>query len=78
MDTAKPPVESTDPEVEAALDSDVKVASGISYGSLFFGFVFVAGCATLFVKFNGLERIGKVLGVGKHRYRRVGDADLEQ
>jgi len=77
-ETTKPPAESTNPEVEAALDGGVKVTSGFSYGSLLFGFVFVAGCAAFFVKFNGLERIGKVLGIGKHRYRRVGDADLEQ
>jgi len=78
METAKPPAESTNPEVEAALDGSVKVTSGVSYGSLLFGFVFVAGCAALFVKFNGLERISNMLGIGKHRYRRVGDADLEQ
>jgi len=68
----------TDSEVEAALDSGVEVTSGFSFSSLLFGFVFVAGCAAFFVKFNGLERINKALGIGKHRYRRMGDMDLEQ
>jgi len=56
----------------------VEVTSGFSFGSLLFGFIFVAGCAALFVKFKGLERINKALGIGKYRYRRVGDTDLEQ
>jgi hypothetical protein len=60
------------------LDSGVEVASGFSFGSLLFGFIFVAGCAALFVKFNGLERINRALGIGKQRYRRMGDTDLEQ
>jgi len=70
-----PPAEKASPEVEAAA---VDVTSGFSFGSLLFGFVFVAGCAALFVKFIGLERVNKVLGISKHRYRRMGDMDLEQ
>jgi len=72
------PADKANPEVEAALDSDVKVAPGFSVGYLLFGFVFVAGCAVLFIKFDGWKRINKVFGIGKHRYRRVGDLDLEQ
>ena len=56
----------------------MEVASGVSVGAIIFGFIFVAGCATLFVKFKGWERINRALGFGKHRYRRVGDMDLEQ
>jgi len=73
-----PPTDEANPEVEAALDSGVKVTSGFSFGSLLFGFVVVAGCAALFIKFNGLKRINKALGIGKYRYRRVGDTDLEK
>ena len=54
------------------------VTSGISFGALLFGFVFVAGCAALFVKFDGMKQINKAFGIGKHRYRRMGDVDLEQ
>ena len=56
----------------------MEVTSGFSIGALIFGFIFVAGCATLFVRFNVWERISRALGFGKHRYRRVGDTDLEQ
>ena len=56
----------------------MEVTSGFSFGALLFGFVFVAGCAALFVKFNGVKRINKAFGIGKHRYRRMGDIDLEQ
>jgi len=73
-DTPTPP----NPEVEAALDSAVEVTSGFSFGAVLFGFVFIAGCAALFVKFNGMQRINRVFGIGKYRYRRMGDADLEQ
>jgi len=60
------------------MDGGVVLASGPSIGALVFGFIVVAGCATLFVKFNGWERINRAFGFGKHRYRRVGDTDLEQ
>ena len=60
------------------MNSGVEVTSGFPFGSLVFGFVFVAGCAALFVKFDGLRRIKSALGIGKYRYRRVGDTDLEQ
>jgi len=76
--TPAPPADKANPEVEAALDSGVKVTAGFSVGTLLFGFVFVAGCAALFVRFNGLERIRRALGICKYRYRRVGDTDLEQ
>lgn len=56
----------------------MEATSGPSFGALLFGFVFVAGCAALFVRFDGVNRVSKVLGIGKHRYRRMGDADLEQ
>jgi len=84
LGTAPPPVKDTptppaeNPEVEAALDGVVEVTYGFSFGALLFGFVFVAGCAALFVRFNGMQRISKVFGFGKYRYRRMGDADLEQ
>jgi hypothetical protein len=78
QDTPTPSTEKINPEIEAALDSAVEVTSSFSLGTLLFGFVFVAGCAALFVKFNGMERISKALGIRKHRYRRMGDADLEQ
>jgi len=77
-ETPTSPVDKTDPEVEAALNSGVEVTSDFPFGSLLFGFVFVAGCAALLVKFDGLRRIKSALGIGKHRYRRVGDLDLEQ
>jgi len=77
-ETPTPPADEISPEVEAALDNGVEVTPGFSVGSLLFGCVFVAGCAALFVKFNGLQRITRVLGIGKHRYRRAGDLDLEQ
>jgi len=77
-----PPAENTpvapNPEVEAALDSAVEASSRFSFGALLFGFVFLAGCAALFVKSNGMQRVNKVLGLGKYRYRRTGDVDLEQ
>jgi len=60
------------------LDGGVEVNSGFSIGVLIFGFIFVAGCATLSVRFKGWERVSRALGFGKHRYRRVGDTDLEQ
>jgi hypothetical protein len=60
------------------LDNAAEVTSSFSLGALLFGFVFVAGCAALFVKFKGVEGITKALGIRKHRYRRMGDADLEQ
>ena len=69
--------EKSNPEVEATLDGGVEVTSGFPFGSLFFGFIFVAGCAALFIKFNGLQRISKALGIGKHRYRKMDDMDLE-
>ena len=77
-ETSESPAEKTNPEVEAALDSSVEVTSGFSFGSLLFGFVFMAGCAALFVKFNGLQKISQAFGIGKYRYRRTGDMDLEQ
>jgi len=77
-DTPTPPADEINPEVEAALDSDVKVPSAFPVGSLLFGFVFVAGCAALFVKLGGWMRVNKVLGIGKYRSRPVGDVDLEQ
>jgi peptidyl-prolyl cis-trans isomerase B (cyclophilin B) len=77
-ETPTPPADKPNPEIEAALDSGVEVTSGFSFGSLLFGFVFVAGCAALFTKFNGLERINKAFGIGKYRYRRARDMDLEQ
>jgi len=64
--------------VDLKSEGGAKITPGFSYGALVFGFVFVAGCATLFVKFNGLERVKRAFGIGKHRYRRVGDTDLEQ
>jgi len=66
------------PEVEAALDGVAEVTSGFSFGAVLFGFVFVAGCAALFVRFDGMNRVSKAFGIGKHRYRRMGDTDLEQ
>jgi len=57
------------------LDSAVEATSGFS---LLFGFVFVAGCVALFFRFNGVNRINKAFGIGKYRYRRTGDVDLEE
>lgn len=76
-ETPTPPAE-TNPKVDAALDSGVEIASGLPISSLLFGFIFVAGCAALFVKLNGWKRISKAVGIGKYRYRRAGDTDLEQ
>lgn len=77
---APPPAQDTppNPEVEAALDNTVEVTSSFSFGALLFGFVFVAGCAALFVKFNGTQKINRMLGIGKYRYHRADDVDLEQ
>lgn len=77
---APPPAQDTpaNPEVEAALDNTVEVTSSFSFGALLFGFVFVAGCAALFVKFNGMQKINRMLGIGKFRYHRADDVDLEQ
>jgi len=76
--TPAPSNEQISPEIAAAFDSAVEVTSSFSLGTLLFGFVLVAGFAALFIKFNGMEGISRVLGIRKHRYRSTGDADLEQ
>lgn len=71
------PTETADPEINAASSSVAAVAPGFSFGALIFGLVFVAACAALFAKFNGVERVRKALGFGGHRYRSLNSMDLE-